>query len=298
MKRILKVAAIVAGGIGGLLLCIALYVLIASEAVVTRTYAIPVTSFDAPSDSVSAGRGKHLATIYGCNNCHGRELQGTVFLDDPKLARIHAPNLTRVVKEYTDAELERLLRHGVKRDGRSVWIMPSQMYSRLTDQDLADVIAYVRSMPERDGVDRGLTLRPLARIGILTGQFTPVAAQIQADGGSRQTPDSSDPLARGRYLVMTACTECHGLDLQGSAFLKAPSLLIAAAYSSEDFAHLMHTGTGMGGRKLDLMAKAAKGRFSSFTDEEIAAIRAYLDAFVRNGGKDPAMTEMTAQEHE
>jgi cytochrome c553 len=298
MKRFLKVLGIVVAGIAGLLACIVLYGMIASQAVVTRTYAVPLTSFDAPNDSVSASRGKHLATIYGCNNCHGRELQGTVFLDEPGLARLHAPNLTRVVKEYTDAELERLLRHGVKRDGTSVWIMPSQMYSRLTDDDLADVIAYVRSVPELDGVDRELTLRPLARIGILSGQFTPIAAQIEADSAPRAMSGSSDPLSRGRYLVMTACTECHGLDLQGSAYLKAPSLLIAAAYSSDDFTHLLRTGIPLGGRSLGLMKRASQARFSSFTDEEIAAIRAYLDAFVRNGGKDPLMSSMTVQEHE
>ena len=285
MRKALKILAVVAGGVAGLCLCIVLYVLIASESLVARKYPVPLTPFDAPSDSVSARRGEHLATIYGCNNCHGRELQGSVFYDEPGIARIHAPNLTHVVKEYTDTELARLLRHGVKRDGTSVWIMPSQMFSHLTDEDLGAVMAYVRSMPERPGVDRELTLRPLGRVGVLTGQFTPIAAKLPAST-VRSSSDPTDPLTRGRYLVMTACTECHGNDLNGSAFLKAPSLMIAAAYSDSDFEHLMRTGTGLGGRQLGLMKKASEARFASFNEEEVGAIRAYLSAFVRNGGQD------------
>jgi hypothetical protein len=82
--------------------------------------------------------------------------------------------------------------------------MPSQMYAHLSDADLAAVISYVRSVPERDGIEPELILRPLARIRILTGQFAPVATQIDARPIRDINPN--DPLAHGRYLVMTACT--------------------------------------------------------------------------------------------
>lgn len=48
-------------------------------------------------------------------------MEGTILYDEPGIARFSAPNLTAVVKEYTDAELERLIRHGVKIDGTSAW---------------------------------------------------------------------------------------------------------------------------------------------------------------------------------
>jgi cytochrome c553 len=83
---------------------------------------------------------------------------------------------------------------------------------------------------------------------------------------------------------MTACTECHGANLQGWPFLGSPSLAAAAAYSPQNFAHLMRTGFGLGDRDLGLMTEVGKERFSSFTEDEVTAIHAYLQEFARQGG--------------
>jgi cytochrome c553 len=286
MARMLKWLAWLAAAILVLAIAAVLFIVGASEHRVARTYDVPLSDFDAPSDRASARRGRHLATIYGCTNCHGADLRGTVFIDDPGIGRVHAPNLTSVVKEYTDAELERLIRRGVKRNGTSVWIMPAEMYNHLTDGDLADLIAFVRSAPQRDGYDRKLSLGPLARLAIALGKFGPAAEQAKPLT-SRVAPDRGDPLSLGRYLVMTACTECHGATLQGSDLTRAPNLVVAAAYSDDEFARLMHEGIGVGGRELGLMAKVAKARFSSFSVEELHAIRRYLSAYVQAGGVTP-----------
>ncbi|HEY4367579.1 MAG TPA: c-type cytochrome [Steroidobacteraceae bacterium] len=283
MRRILKWLGIGVATIAAVALVAVLYLFVASQRIIARTYPIPPSSFDAPSDSTSVRKGARLATIYGCNNCHGQDMAGTVLFDEPGIARISAPNLTAIVKDYTDGELERLVRRGVKRDGTSTWIMPSQMFAHLTDADLGAIIAYVRSVPQRAGVARETSIRPLGRIGILTGQFKPVATEIPA-APLRTDADNSDPLAHGKYLVMTACTECHGANLEGSDFLQAPNLLAAAAYTNDDFFRLMRTGVGIGNRNLGLMTEVAAARFAAFTDDEVAAVRTYLDAFARQGG--------------
>src|SRR5690606_27785838 len=108
-------------------------------------------------------------------NCHSAELEGSVMHDEPNVVRIAAPNITTIAKQYSDAELERLIRRGVKRNGRSLWIMPSGMYSRMSDEDLGAVIAYVRSVPERSGVSGGITLRTMGRIGVVAGMVKPSA---------------------------------------------------------------------------------------------------------------------------
>jgi mono/diheme cytochrome c family protein len=284
MKRILKWLSVAASVIFALGLVATLYVFVASQRVVARTYDAPLTDFNAPSDQASVRKGARLATIYGCNNCHGSAMTGTVLYDEPGIARITAPNLTAVVKEYTDAELERLVRRGVKRDGTSTWIMPAPMFSHLTDEDLGAIMAYVRSVPQSSaGVGRETTIRPLGRIGIVTGQFKPLATTIPHSPASIN-PDQANPLVLGKYLVMTACTECHGANLEGSAVVKAPNLLVSAAYSDDDFFRLMRTGQGLGDRKLGLMAEVGAARFASFTDGEVQAIRAYLNEFVKRGG--------------
>lgn len=283
MNRFVKVLGLAAGGLVALAAVAFLYVFIASERVAARTYDVPLSNFSARTDAEAVRRGERIATIVGCTNCHGAELQGVVFYDEPNIARITAPNLTKVVPEYSDAELARLLRHGVKRDGTAAWIMPSAMFSHLSDADLEAVIAYVRSKPARDGVAPEVTMRALGRVGVATKRFTPAVTEIEATR-SRAAPDQADPISYGRYLVMNACTECHGQQLQGSEFLKAPSLLVAAAYSETDLANLLRNGVALGERKLGLMSKVSPARFATLTDDEIHAIRAYLSAFVQQGG--------------
>ena len=286
MKSILKWLGIVAGALVAVVLVAVVYVFVASEHVVARTYDVGLTNFAAPHDADAIRRGERLAAISGCTGCHGAELQGTVMFDEPNVARVNAPNLTQLVRQYSDPELERVLRHGVKPDGTSVWIMPSAMFSHFTDEDLGALIAYLRSLPERPGVGRERTLRTFGRIGIVTEKFKPVAPEAAA-AAPRQTPDYSDVMSHGRYLVMTACTECHGEKLQGFDFAHAPNLIVAGAYSDADFARLMRTGVGLGDRNLGLMSEAARARFAKFSDTEVQAIRTYLNEYVKQGGSSP-----------
>jgi hypothetical protein len=47
-------------------------------------------------------------------------MEGAVVMDEPWLARIVAGNLTHVARDHSDAELERVIRGGIRKDGRSV----------------------------------------------------------------------------------------------------------------------------------------------------------------------------------
>lgn len=60
-----------------------------------------------------------------------------------------APDLGRVAARYSVEELERAIRRGVRRDGTSVLrLMPSEMLSTLSDDDLGMIIAWMRAQPE------------------------------------------------------------------------------------------------------------------------------------------------------
>jgi mono/diheme cytochrome c family protein len=82
-------------------------------------------------------------------------------------------------------------------------------------------------------------------------------------------------LKRGEYLAMNACSECHGMDLQGQEGF-TPGLAAARAYSPADFKTLISTGEGLWGRDLGVMSVVAKYRFSKMTDEEVEALHQYL----------------------
>jgi len=278
VKRIFKWLGVGVGSLVALVVVTAVTVFLLSEHEIKRLYMeVQLRDIVVPADADSILKGKRLATIYGCfNSCHGDHMQGAKLFDEPGIARINAPNLTRVVREYSNAELERLIRHGVKRDGTSTWIMPSQMFQRLTDEDLGNVIAFVRSAPEVEGVGREVTLGPLGRIGIVTGKFKPLASTIQPSQVHASLTDRSDPMAFGEYMVMTTCTECHGQKLQGDDFLKSPPLTVLAGYSDDSFRRLMKTGIAIGGRRLGLMTEVGETRFPSLTEQELEAMRVYL----------------------
>lgn len=278
MKRVLRWLGFGAGVLVLLAVVVAATIYVLSEREIKRRYTdVPLKSIVVPRDAESIAKGKHLATIYGCfNSCHGDRMQGLKMYDEPGIARFTAPNLTRVVREYSDSELERLIRHGVKRDETSTWLMPSPMFSHMSDEDLGNVIAFVRSSPVLDGPMGDVTIRSLGRVGIVMGKFKPLASTIDPAKGHVTKTDTSDPLAYGEYLVMNTCTECHGQDLRGNDFLKAPGLAVTAGYSEVEFRRLMTTGIALGGRKLGLMTEAGATRFPELTEDELQAMQLYL----------------------
>src|SRR5688572_8663604 len=119
----------------------------------------------------NAAEGARLALILGCRGCHRDDLGGGVFAEVPHAFRLVAPNLTRSRHRYSDAQLLRLLRTGAKIDGRLALVMPNKAFQRLRDQDVADLIAYLRSVPEVADDHPPTELWPLGRIGIVAGEF-------------------------------------------------------------------------------------------------------------------------------
>jgi cytochrome c553 len=271
LKRIgltLVVLVVVAGAI--------LY--FSSEHVLNRRYPVPLSAFTVPTDAGAIERGRHLASIYGCDNCHAAHFEGTQ-MGAPFMGHINAPNLTRMVRELSDTDLEHVIRHGVKPDGTSVMLMPSNMFSHLSDADLGAILAFIRSAPKVEGgLAPDLTLWPLGQWAIISGVFTPVATQIEPDAARAAVFDRADPIAFGRYLALGSCTECHGPHLQGDPLGRppTPNLVIVAAYDKPTFTKLMRTGVALGGRQLTLMREAALGRFTNYTDDEIDALYAFL----------------------
>jgi cytochrome c553 len=272
-------------GVVGLALIGAAYVYAASQYAITRRHDIPLGSFTTATDEAAATRGKRVATLSGCYaGCHGKRMEGKAsFFDEPGVARINAPNLTRVLREYSNAELERLLRHGVKRDGTTAWVMPAPMFAHLSEQDMSDLVAFVRTVPAEDGAPREFTVGPLGRLGMVLGEFRPIVEQVDHALARVAVADRNDALSYGEYLVKTACTECHGQSLEGSEFLHAPNLAIVQTYSEEDFFRLMRTGRGLGDRELGLMSEVAAVRFPLLSDEEVRAMRLYLMQHAREG---------------
>jgi cytochrome c553 len=194
------------------------------------------------------------------------------------------------VATATDADLDRAVRHGVGVDGRRLWIMPSSAFAHLTDQEAADLLAYLRSYRPTGEVQPRLQVGPIGRLGVLLGQFKSEPATLETQGSQLKLADLGPEHAEGRDLAR-ACIECHGQALQGSQAMKSPDLDIAAAYDPEDFARLLHTGIAAGNRKIGLMTQVAPVRFSGLTTQEIGALQGYLKA---RAARQVALADATA----
>ena len=277
MKRLLRWIGLGVAGIAALVVLAYAFVYVRSEIMLKRTYRVPaVTALTLPTDAASIAEGERLVIIHGCTGCHGSHLEGGIMFDDPKIARIVAPSLTAAVNRYTQAELIVAIRHGLRPDGHTMIVMPSEGFILLTDEDLGRIVAFIKSLPASAAPSENSTLGPLGRIGLVTGAYK-TAAQHIAD--TVPPPEATnDQAAFGRYLARTSCVQCHGADLRGYALPEgvAPDLRVVAAYSPEAFAKLMHTGLAIGDRKLGMMTNWAVGQLSHLTDAEISALYSYL----------------------
>jgi mono/diheme cytochrome c family protein len=249
-----------------------------SEWLIRRSHDVPLRPFAIPTGEAAIAEGRRLATIRGCNDgCHGKGVAGGEFFDGPwYYGGMVAPDLTRVAATHSDAELERVIRRGVRQDGRTTFIMPSSMFHHLSDTDLGLIIAFLRSLPVGDGPLTEIRFGPLARLELLMKPHYAYATEIARDAPWVTEAELQGRHGRGRYLALTVCTECHGMDLKGSEDGSTPDLVAVGAYGPQDFARLMRTGIAIGDRKLGLMSEVATVRFARMHDEEVQALYDYL----------------------
>jgi mono/diheme cytochrome c family protein len=240
----------------------------------------PETTFDGAQVSNAAmkiAHGRRVATMLGCNGCHGPKLQGDLFEDDPKFGTLYAANLSLALQHYSDADIEKLLREGRRPNGRDVWFMPSETFQHLSGPDMRALIAFLRSVPPGGKVLLPASIKQGAW-GEIQGAVMVPAAEITAKTKDARPADLGEEHALGRYITGVTCAECHGHRLEGTKDL-TPDLIIAGAYSRDEFERLMTTGTPKAGRKIKpLMSEMGRERFSRLTPHERDALYAYLKA--------------------
>lgn len=194
---------------------------------------------------------------------------------------VTAPNLSSVLPLYSDPELFRLIRFGVKRDGSTVLGMTSYTFFSLADQDLVNITAHLRQQPQQPAVPRKRTITLAARFKLAQGEWQLAADQIDPAGPRWGELPRGTSFERGRYLASITCSECHGTDFQGSQFKDntydgGPSLAIVAMYGPDEFRKLLRTGEPIGGRDIGEMGWVARNGFVNFTDQEINDFREFL----------------------
>lgn len=192
-----------------------------------------------PRTAERLARGHYLVEgLLQCPACHsdndfskrpfevvpGRKLGGHVFanieLGLSKPNRVVAPNISPDVEygagTWKDADFVRALRQGIGHDGRTLYpLMPYFYFRNLSDEDLASVIVYERSLPPVHIKRPKTSLTPQ-----LKNVFQPLSAITHVP-----EPDHSDRVKYGEYLVNGGhCDACHtptddkGTPLPGMSF--------------------------------------------------------------------------------
>ena len=244
-------------------------------------------------------RGRYLSqSLLGCESCHspkdwsqhgaptlpGAELVGQAMPIPGFPGSIVAPNLTPDPEtgsgNWTDDQMARAIREGIKHDDTILFpMMPYSAYKELSDEDVASIVVYLRSMrPVRNPL-------PPTRINFPVNYLVRSAAEpvLQPVPG----PSSSDPLARGKYMVHLGCG-CHSINdnlgYAGGERLAGPWGDVVSAnitpdpsgisyYSEATFVTALRTGY-VGARKLNSIMPF--GQFKELTDDDLKAIFAYL----------------------
>ncbi len=189
-------------------------------------FAASVLSGGAALAETPVERGSYLVnTILTCGNCHspkgppqaiaGKDFSGGLSWDEPPF-KVTAPNITpdkeTGIGNYTDAQLEAVLRKGVKPSGVPVaTVMPSGFYEIMTERDMNAVVAYLRSLkPVKNKVPDPIYKMP-------QGHPVPPGAEKPYTEAML-----TDKVKKGFYLATIGhCMECHtpmgarGRDFEG-----------------------------------------------------------------------------------
>jgi len=287
MRKIIKWIGIVLGGLVGLLALAFVVLYIVGGTKANKKYEVPVETVSIPKDAQAVQRGEHIATIYICTRCHTENLGGELSFSVPGMVSIPTPNLTSgaggIGSFYTDEDWVRAIRHGVGHDGRGLFIMPSNTFYYLGDEDLGALIAYLKSRPPVDNELATRRIEPLGRLMMAVGMFPPPSVdKIDHNSPAPAGPEPGVTVSYGQYLSHT-CTECHGTSLNGAPFgppgqeIPSPNLTPGgelASWSEQDFIITMRTGVMPSGQRLkeDMPWKY----FGQMSDDELRAIWLYL----------------------
>ena len=303
MKRILAWA-------GGAVLLVVFLLFVVVQVRQNRTFDAPYPELAAVDDSAVIERGRYL--VFGpahCGACHApaEMVEQAALEGEPPLTggfeyplpfgTLQFPNITpdpeTGIGRYTDAEVARVLRYGVKPNGQA--LLPVMEYQNISDEDIVAILSYLRSRPP---VRREIPPTDLNFMGkaLKAFMFTPKAPTGTPPARS---PAEEATVERGEYLAnrVAQCAQCHtrrnmadlsfaGPRFAGGAVLNepfAPDLTFVTPNLTPD----PETGALAGWTEDQFVARFRAGRavegspmmwelFQRMSDTDLRAIYRYL----------------------
>jgi hypothetical protein len=238
----------------------------AFDSSMNKVYSVPILKIERSTDPIVLERGKHLFEAImpcGVGDCHGPGLGGGKQMDMGPLGTFAGPNVSAggLGAAYSDGELARLIRHGIKKDGRSVLFMPSHDVEWLPDADLTALISYYRTLPPVSKPNGLVKLGTLAKI-LDRMDMIPLDIARRIDHEKAGRGPAPSPTKEYGQLLSRSCTGCHGAKLSGGPIPGAPPELPTPlnitphetgmkGWTYEDFERVMVQGIRKNGKQLD-----------------------------------------------
>ncbi len=290
MKKVLKWIGIVLLSLIALIVIAFFALVLKGNRSLTKTYEVSAEEIVIPTDPESIARGEHWIKAE-CIGCHQDDLSGGAFFEAP-FGYVDAKNLTSGAggagAEFKDSDWVRAIRHGVNPENHSLLIMPAPNFWYFSDEDLGDIIAYVKSIPPVDKETREPNLNLLGKAMIGAGMFGKgviVAEEVQHDTRPAYPPVGVTA-EYGSYLVnVSSCRDCHGTELAGGksadpSAINAPNLTPGGeliGWQEADFLTALRTGVTPSGHSLDPKQMPWE-HYKNFSDDELKAIFIYLQS--------------------
>ncbi len=254
-----------------------------------RKVTVNVQAVAYTDDAAAVQRGSYLYASRGCGDCHGANGGGATLANDGKGTHLAGPNLTRgnpAMAAYTEVDWVRSIRHGVAPDGHALRLMASEDYNRLSNADLAALVAHLRQLPPVSGREKPVLELPLpARVLYGFGQIPEAYEKIDHRLPPLATVAEAATPEYGEYVAQM-CKGCHGGGFDGGKIVGAPPdwppapRLSAGADSAmarygdlAAFARMMSSGKRPDGTPVAVMPFGALAQMNA---TEVEALYRYL----------------------
>jgi mono/diheme cytochrome c family protein len=229
-------------------------------------------------------RGQAIADSF-CGACHSRTDPLTGGFDvggefPIPIGSFVSANLTPAgpLGHWSDGEIFRAIRNGVDAEGRWLTIMSYTNAGRLSDDDIAALIAYLRRQPAAGRP----TVDPPDRFNLLG--VVMLGAGLLPDGkpvlaGTITAPPKGPTQQYGEYILSYQdCRECHGAKLTGGVEGQlapiGPDLTIVKEWRLREFMETLRTGTDPDGHEIGRQMPWRP--IGKMDDDELGAVYEYL----------------------
>ncbi|QHT68780.1 cytochrome c [Rhodocytophaga rosea] len=290
IRKIVKITGIV---LAGLFLLTAVFYLVAYQDIqerINKVYDINPEPITVHYDTTSIQLGTRLAIAKGCTGCHSADLGGRIFIDDAhKLGYFVASNLTSgkggLPEGYGYRDWVLAIKHGIRRNGKPLFIMPSHEFNSLTERDMGAIIAYASNLPAINREFEKSQLGPLGTVLTYLNKI-PLLPAEKIDHSRKMVKQVKAEVSAdyGKYLSAT-CQGCHRPNMKGGeplapGFPPVPDISSTGhpgSWTHDQFVTTIRTGKTPEGKPLDPKEMPWKSA-SAFTDDELTAIHLYLNS--------------------